>query len=88
MFRQLIPALLGLIVVVQTSSSFAGGSFVPNHHHHHHGHHHGHHHHHHGHGHVFARPFPLVVQQPQFITVRKWTPAGWVLVRQPVGRTF
>ncbi|WP_145031848.1 hypothetical protein [Caulifigura coniformis] len=88
MFRQLFPALLGLIVVVQTSSSFASGPFVPSRHpsHHHHHHHHGHHgHHHHHHGPFFGHGFHGGFRQPQFVVVKKWTPSGWVYVRQPVG---
>jgi hypothetical protein len=78
MLKKLIPALLGLIVCVQTSSSFAGGSFFPHHHH-------GHHHHHFNHGHFFIQPFPYVVQQQQYVLVKKWTPYGWVYVKQPIG---
>ena len=75
MLKKLIPAVLGLIVCVQATSSFAGGSFFP-------------HHHHHGHFHtnrVFVQPFPYVVQQQQYVLVKKWTPYGWVYVKQPIG---
>jgi hypothetical protein len=79
MLKKLIPAILGLIVCVQTSSSFAGGSFFPHHHHH------GHHHHHFNHGRFFIQPFPFAVQQQQYVLVKKWTPYGWVYVKQPIG---
>jgi hypothetical protein len=79
MLKKLIPAVLGLIVCVQTSSSFAGGSFFPHHHHH------GHHHHHFNHGRFFIQPFPFAVQQQQYALVKKWTPYGWVYVKQPIG---
>lgn len=77
MLKKLIPAVLGLIVCVQASSSFAGGSFFP--------HHHGHHHHHFNHGRFFVQPFPFVVQQQQYVLVKKWTPYGWIYVKQPIG---
>jgi hypothetical protein len=73
MFKNLIPAVLGLIVCMQASSSDAGVKVFP------------HHHHHFNHGRFFIQPFPTVVHQQQFVLVKKWTPYGWVYVKQPVG---
>jgi hypothetical protein len=77
MFRKLIPAALGLLVAVQTTSSFAGGVFLPYHNSHFHT------------NRVFVQPYPYVLQ-PQFVSqqyviVKKWTPFGDVYTKQPVG---
>ncbi len=80
MFRKLTPAFLGLIVLAQASTSFAGGTFFPHHSHNFYKFHYP--------GHFAAPPLSRVVHQPQFVVVRKWTPAGWVLVKQPVGGAF
>ena len=74
MLKKLIPAILGLIVCVQTTSSFAGGSFFPYHYHHNHFHT----------NRVFVQPYPITLQQQQFVVVKKWTGFGWVYVKQPV----
>lgn len=72
MLKKLVPAVLGLIVCVQTTSSFAGGGFFPYHFNHFHT------------NRVFVQPFPIVLQQQQFVVVKKWTPLGYVFVKQPV----
>ncbi|OAI54052.1 hypothetical protein AYO47_03730 [Planctomyces sp. SCGC AG-212-M04] len=77
MFRKLIPAVLGLMVAVQATSSFAGGMYFP------------YHNYHFTTNRVFVQPYPYVLQ-PQFVTqqyviVKKWTPYGYVYTQQPLG---
>jgi hypothetical protein len=73
MLKKLIPAVLGLVVAVQTTSSFAGGMFFQ------------YHNHYFPTSRVLIQPSPLFVQQQQYVIVKKWTPNGYVYVKQPLG---